>query len=97
MSGDTLSTVSANNSNIVDLLSTLNPTAMTAVAAAVAASSSTVALTPSTGTIRTEDMNVDSSDFVPANRLLTQRQATNNTKQRKYASTQDYERIVLCQ
>jgi hypothetical protein len=62
----------ANNSNIVDLLSTLNP----------AAAASTTTLTPSTATIRNDDINVDSSDFVPANRLLTQRQAMNNTKQR---------------
>lgn len=62
-----------NNSNIVDLLSTLNPAAATA---------STTTLTPSSGTIRNDDMNVDSSDFVPANRLLTQRQAMNTNKQR---------------
>ena len=71
MSGET-PTSATNNSNIVDLLSTLNP------AAAAAASSTT--LTPSTGIIRNDDMNVDSSDFVP--RLLTQRQAINNNKQR---------------
>jgi hypothetical protein len=63
----------ANNSNIVDLLSTLNP---------AAAAASTTTLTPSTAIIRNDDINVDSSDFVPANRLLTQRQAMNNTKQR---------------
>jgi hypothetical protein len=73
MSGDTPPNA-VNNSNIVDLLSTLNPTA--------AAASSTAILTPSTGTIRNDDMNVDSSDFVPANRLLSQRQAINNNKQR---------------
>ncbi len=64
----------ANNGNIVDLLSTLNP--------AAAAAASTTTLTPSTGSIRHDDINVDSSDFVPANRLLTQRQAINNSKQR---------------
>jgi len=73
MSGETPPNA-ANNSNIVDLLSTLNP--------AVAAVASSVTLTQSTGTIRNDDMNVDSSDFVPANRLLTQRQAINNNKQR---------------
>ena len=77
MSGETPSSA-VNNSNIVDLLSTLNPAAAVAVAAA-----STTTLTPSTGTIRTDDINVDSSDFVPANRLLTQRQALNNNKQRR--------------
>ena len=67
----------ASNSNLVDLLSTLNP------AAAAAISSSSTMLTPSTATtIRNDDMSVDSSDFVPANRLLTQRQALNNHKQR---------------
>jgi hypothetical protein len=70
MSGETPPNA-ANNSNIVDLLSTLNP--------AVASSAT---LTSSAGTIRNDDMNVDSSDFVPANRLLTQRQAINNNKQR---------------
>jgi hypothetical protein len=70
MSGETPPNA-ANNSNIVDLLSTLNP--------AVASSAT---LTSSGGTIRNDDMNVDSSDFVPANRLLTQRQAINNNKQR---------------
>ena len=76
MSGETAaSAVSSNNSNIVDLLSTLNP---------AAATSSTVTLTPSTGTMRTDDMNVDSSDFVPANRLLVQRQALANSKQSQY-------------
>lgn len=77
MSGDTATVHSASSSNIVDLLSTLNPTA------AAAAASSTVTLTPSTGTVRSEDMNVDSSDFVPANRHLLQRQATLNSKQRE--------------
>jgi hypothetical protein len=72
MSGETPPNA-VNNSNIVDLLSTLNP---------VAAASSTTTLTPSTSTIRNDDMNVDSSDFVPANRLLTQRQAIHNHKQR---------------
>ena len=75
MSGETPSNT-ASSSNIVDLLSTLNP------AAAAAAASSITTLTPSTGTIRHDDMNVDSSDFVPANRLLIQRQAINNNKQR---------------
>lgn len=78
MSGETPPNT-ANNNNIVDLLSTLNP-ASTAVAAAA---STTATVTPSTSTIRNDDINVDSSDFVPANRLLTQRQALNNTKQRK--------------
>lgn len=73
MSNETPSSA-ANNSNLVDLLSTLNP-----VAAAMA--SSTI-LTPSSTTSRNEDMNVDSSDFVPANRLLLQRQALHNHKQR---------------
>jgi hypothetical protein len=73
MSGETPPNA-GNSSNIVDLLSTLNP------AAAAAASSTT--LTPSTGTIRNDDMNVDSSGFVPANRLLTQRQILDNNKQR---------------
>ena len=72
MSGDTPPNV-ANNSNIVDLLSTLNPGA--------AAAASTTTLTPSTATLRNDDINVDSSDFVPVNRLLTQRQAIHN-KQR---------------
>jgi len=75
MSGETPPSA-ANNSNIVDLLSTLNP----AATAAAAASSTT--LTPSSGTMRNDDMNVDSSDFVPANRLLTQRQVINTNKQR---------------
>jgi hypothetical protein len=75
MSSETPSNA-ANNSNLVDLLSTLNP------AAAAAVSSSSTMLTPSTATTRNDDMNVDSSDFVPANRLLTQRQALNNHKQR---------------
>ena len=73
MSNETQSSA-ANNSNLVDLLSTLNP-------AAVAMASSTI-LTPSSATSRNEDMNVDSSDFVPANRLLLQRQALHNHKQR---------------
>jgi hypothetical protein len=73
MSGETPPSA-ANNSNIVDLLSTLNP--------AAAAASSTTTLTPSSGTMRNDDMNVDSSDFVPANRLLTQRQVINTNKQR---------------
>jgi hypothetical protein len=68
----------ASNSNLVDLLSTLNP------ASAAAVSSSSTMLTPSTTTTRNDDMNVDSSDFVPANRLLTQRQALNNHKQRRF-------------
>ncbi|CAF0827130.1 unnamed protein product [Adineta steineri] len=74
MSGET-PLGAANNSNIVDLLSTLNPAATAATAA------STTTLTPSTGTMRNDDLNVDSSDFRPANRLLSQRQALNNSKQ----------------
>ena len=69
----------ANNSNLVDLLSTLNPAAAAAVVV-------TTTLTSSTVTIRNDDMNVDSSDFVPANRLLTQRQTINNHKQRLFKS-----------
>lgn len=74
MSNETPSSA-ANTSNLVDLLSTLNPT-VTAMA------SSTILTPSSTTTNRTEDMNVDSSDFVPANRLLLQRQALHNHKQR---------------
>ena len=83
MSGETPPTA-GNNSNIVDLLSTLNPTAAAAAAASVATTTtiSAATLTPSTSTIRNNDMNVDSSDFVPANRLLTQRQALYHNKQR---------------
>ncbi|CAF0724285.1 unnamed protein product [Rotaria sordida] len=77
MSGETPSSTTSNN-NIVDLLSTLNPVA---AAAAIAAVSTTTISTPSTSTIRNDDINIDSSDFVPANRLLTQRQAIHNAKQ----------------
>lgn len=82
MSGESSSSSSssnaATNSNIVDLLSTLNP------AAGVTTNSSNMSVlsTPSTDSIRTDDMNGNSSDFVPANRLLTQRQALHNNKQR---------------
>ena len=55
-----------NNSNLVDLLSTLNPAVTTM---------------GSSSAVRSETMNVDSSDFVPANRLLLQRQAIHNHKQ----------------
>ncbi|CAF4140965.1 unnamed protein product [Rotaria magnacalcarata] len=60
-----------------------NASKQTLVYQATASSSTTTttSLTPSTSTIRNDDINVDSSDFVPANRLLTQRQAINNAKQ----------------
>ncbi|CAF4413380.1 unnamed protein product, partial [Rotaria magnacalcarata] len=66
MSGET-PPGTANNNNIVDLLSTLNPITATASSS----TTTTTSLTPSTSTIRNDDINVDSSDFVPANRLLT--------------------------
>ena len=78
MSGETTPAANAGNSNIVDLLSTLNPTA---VATMAAAANSTTTLTPASATPRNEEMNADSSDFVPANRLLLQRQATHASKQ----------------
>lgn len=81
MSGDTQPTTT-NNNNIVDLLSTLNPAAAATAAAAAISTTTTTTFTSSTNTTRNDDFNVDSSDFVPANRLLTQRQAINNAKQR---------------
>ena len=62
-----------NNNNIVDLIATLHSSSAETV--------STTALASSASADRNNDINIDSSDFVPARRLLLQCQPTNNDKQ----------------